>query len=321
MVESSYEKGRQKLRVGIIGTGKIGTDLLMKVLRSEQMDCELFVGRNLQSPGMQKAQQLGVRVSDLGIKAFEDDSHQCELVFDATGAEHHREHAKVFAKKGIKAIDLTPAKMGPLCIPALNEQVILKESNVNMVTCGGQASVPVCEAVKKAVPSLKSVSVHTLVSDDSIGQATLDNIDDYYATTSKAINQFAGVDNVCIDLEVDEPGRQPTMCTTLNFSIDESEHMTALEALEVREKELKRYVPGLSIETKLGGQHLLVKVTVSGMGDWIPAHAGNLDIINCAAIAVAERYALSLSEQKTSLFNKLFDPFTRIVGGRQLANA
>ncbi|WP_158224623.1 acetylating acetaldehyde dehydrogenase [Agaribacterium haliotis] len=318
------KKTAQKLRVGILGTGKIGTDLLLKVLRSDHLQCTIFAGRNLQSPGMQKAQQLGVPLSDKGIQAFSEGSIECDLVFDATGAEHHREHAKIFAAKGIKAIDLTPAKIGPFCIPALNEQVILKENNINMVTCGGQASVPFAEAVKQACASVKSVKVHTLVSDDSIGQATIDNVDDYYATTSKALCDFAGLEQASVELQVDEPGRQPTMCTTLSFDVPNSSRAAVEQALKKREREIQAYVPGLRIEllpNALADEVLSVRVLVSGLGDWIPAHAGNLDIINCAAIAAAERFAVYKLQSRSGALAGLFEPLTRIWGGRQLASA
>ena len=312
----------KKLRVGIIGTGKIGTDLLMKILRSEHLECDMFVGRNLQSPGMQKAQQLGVNVSDKGIAAFTQGSHRCELVFDATAAHFHREHANVFAAQGIRVVDLTPAKIGPFCIPALNESVILNELNVNMVTCGGQASVPVTEAVKSAYSRLSKVRVHTLVSDDSIGQATLDNVDDYYATTSKALRDFAGVSDVEVLLQVDEPGRQPTMCTTLHFTLPEFALNSVIVSLNGRERQLQTYVPGLRLEYApvLTAGEFEVKVWVSGMGDWIPAHAGNLDIINCAAIAVAERFAAA--PQNADRVSPWYQPLSRLLGGkRELVSA
>ncbi len=283
----------ETLRVGILGTGKIGTDLLIKVLRSPHLKCVIFAGRNLESPGMQRAQELGVPVSDRGILAFSESRQICDLVFDATAAHFHNEHAQVFLKKRIKAIDLTPAKVGPLCVPAINEDLVLNEANVNMVTCGGQTTVPIAAAVNQSCFSVRGLRVHTLVSHDSIGQATLDNIDDYYATTSHALQHFASAGDISVDLEVAPQEQQPIMTTRMEFDLGMHNPGMVAQAVRECEQKMQSYVPGYTLvgepDFSEGGMSLTVQVR--GMGDWIPEHAGNLDIINCAALNLAEKYA------------------------------
>lgn len=281
------------LQVGILGTGKIGTDLLIKVIRSKHLNCNMFAGRNLNSPGMQKAQELGITVSDQGIQAFSDNIHRCDLVFDATAAHHHNEHAQVFFKKNIKAIDLTPAKVGPYCIPALNQELVLNEKNINMVTCGGQTTVPIAAAVSRKCASVQSLKVDTVVSHDSIGQATIDNIDDYYSTTAHALSHFSGIPDVDVNLTVAPEGVRQIMTTHLEFELGLYEPSAIVASLRQCEQEMQSYVPGYQIiaEPQFKDHTLHLGVQVRGLGDWVPEHAGNLDIINCSALHLAENVA------------------------------
>jgi acetaldehyde dehydrogenase len=139
----------KKLKVAIIGSGNIGTDLLIKIQRSKYLECVLFIGRNLSSPGMAKAISMGVKVSDESIRAIEKDPECCDLVFDATSAKDAKHHWEILEKLGKKVIDMTPAKIGEMCIPAVNIDDAIQKNNVNMVTCGGQASIPIAYLIGK----------------------------------------------------------------------------------------------------------------------------------------------------------------------------
>ncbi len=302
-----------KLRVAILGTGKIGTDLLLKIQKSPQLECVLFSGRNPNSEGIKKAEALGIPTSYESIDAFTSAEQSIQLVFDATSAAHHRQHAPVFEKLNIKAVDLTPARVGPLCVPLLNEDVIHSHSNVNMVTCGGQSSIPVIEALVKLLPQSNGVTLHSIVSEDSIGQATLDNIDDYYATTASAISEFANIACHNINLEVAK-GECKEMTNIISFSLSQDEASeidsdALTEALNARIAEINQYVPGYRVigEPTFTDDAVEIKIAVRGQGDWIPEHAGNLDIINCAALSTAEKYAefLTASQESPSLAAKL----------------
>lgn len=291
-----------KLDVGIIGTGKIGTDLLFKILKSPHLNCSLFVGRNENSEGMKQAQQLGIHTSTQSVDAFGATPDACDLVFDATSASGHRENAPIFDALGIKVIDLTPAQIGPFCIPTINANQILQCDNVNMVTCGGQASIPVLNVIASVFNHIEAIGIESHLAEDSIGQATLDNIDDYYETTASAISVFTGIDkeNVNVDLSVEKSIWKPDMLTTLRIKIPEADIKQLYGPLQLRLATLREYVPGYNI---IGTPRYLdgvleILVSIRGQGDWIPEHAGNLDIINSAAINIAEMYALNVLEKR-----------------------
>src|SRR5262249_41360282 len=141
-----------KLRVAIIGTGNIGTDLLVKATRSTQLECTLFAGRNLASPGMQKALSLGVRISSEGINAVVENAAACDLVFDCTSAIAHAEHAATLARLGKVVVNLTPARTGAMCVPAINLDECVAEREINMITCGGQAATPLTHVIGAVHP-------------------------------------------------------------------------------------------------------------------------------------------------------------------------
>ncbi|PCK07887.1 MAG: acetaldehyde dehydrogenase [Alteromonadaceae bacterium] len=304
--KGGYSKNnvQDKVKVGILGTGKIGTDLLIKAQRSPFLRCVMFAGRNENSVGIQKARELGIPTSTQSVDAFTGDLNCVDLVFDATSADHHRKHAPILAAKGIKVVDMTPARVGSLCVPCLNNDIVLNELNVNMVTCGGQSSIPVFEVLARVYPNLQSVKLHSYVTPDSIGPATIANIDDYYSTTKNAISQFSGVENVNVVLDVDSaPGRRE-MLSVITAVIPECDLDRLYEPLRRRIQEMQQYVPGFTLHRAPSYRDgvLRVEVAVRGQGDWIPAHAGNLDIINCAAIAVAERYARQFMELGSNLY-------------------
>lgn len=283
----------EKLRVGIIGTGKIGADLLAKVQRSPYMECVLFAGRNLDSAGMVYAAKLGVKVSDKGINAFLAPENRCDIVFDATSAAFHKEHAKIFEELGIFAIDMTPSQIGECCVPALGMQEALQHRNISMISCGGQSSIPVAHVLARAIPGVKKISVSSIVSANSIGPGTLANIDEYYRNTKAGLQKYTGVNDFDVELLVEEVNLETRMFTSVTAWCDAADLDALQGPLNEMLQRIQRYVPGYRLESSPrvidGG--IRIDLSVEGLGDYLPKYAGNLDIINCAAIAVAEHYA------------------------------
>jgi acetaldehyde dehydrogenase len=285
--------GEKRLKVAILGTGNIGTDLLVKCLRSRVLDCRLFTGRNFASPGMRKAMALGVRCSDRGLRAILDEPEVCDLVFDATSAVDHARHWPELKKLGKTCVDLTPARVGKLCVPALNLEECLEAGNVNMITCGGQASLPLARAIALAHPETEYIEVVSSIASRSAGPATRLNIDEYVETTAHALRHFTGVARTkaililnpaepCIDMQTTVFARLPK--ADIEAVRAEAARMTAI---------VQSYVPGYGVilQPSFENGRVAVMVKVRGFGDYLPRYAGNLDIINCAALSFAEETA------------------------------
>lgn len=304
------ESASSRLRVGIIGTGKIGLDLLIKVRRSPLMECVIFSGRNLQSPGMVYAAELGVPVSDQGINAFFEPRYRCDIVFDATSAANHTEHAQIFDRLGILAIDMTPSQIGECCVPALGMNEVLENKNISMISCGGQSAIPVARTLAQTIPGVTKIAVKSVVSPNSIGPGTLANLDEYYYNTKAGLKKYTGVAEFDVELSVDEVNVETRMLTSVT-AFCESVDLDALQMpLKVMLEKIQAYVPGYKLEGEpvLVDGGVRVDLSVEGLGDYLPKYAGNLDIINCAAIAVAEHYAqavlLSHASKKSLISHK-----------------
>ena len=283
----------RKLPVAILGTGNIGTDLLLKVLRSPILECRLFAGRNLSSPGMTKASLLNVPVSAKGIDSIRALQGQVELVFDATSAEDHLKHAPLFEKMGVVAVDLTPAKVGRMCVPAVNLADCLNQSNVNMITCGGQASIPLAWAVAQANSGVEYIETVSSIASRSAGPATRINLDEYLLTTETGLQTFAGCPRTKAILNLNPAQPCIHMQTTVMAKIKNPDLARTREKVDAMVAVIRKYVPGyqLTLPPMLEGGRLVIMVRVDGLGDHLPRYAGNLDIINCAAIAFAEARA------------------------------
>lgn len=291
----AVEKIAEKMRVGILGTGKIGVDLLAKVQRSPLLECVIFSGRNLQSSGMQYAAALGVPVSDQGINAFFDQQNHCDIVFDATSAVHHIAHAQIFDQLGLFVVDMTPSQIGECCVPALGMNEVLENRNISMISCGGQSSIPVARVLADCIPGIKSLSVKSVVSPDSIGPGTLANIDEYYRNTRSGLQKYTGINNIEIDLQVDPINSESPMLNTICVYADSINIDLLVAPLAAMLQKVQEYVPGYKLysgpELIEGG--VKIELSVEGVGDYLPTYAGNLDIINCAAIVVAEHYVIA----------------------------
>jgi len=284
----------KKLKVAILGSGNIGTDLLIKSLRSEYLECTKFIGRNLLSAGMKKATDFGIAISDKSIDAIINDPDCCDLVFDATSAIDAKKHWSVLEKMGKIVIDMTPSNIGAMCIPAVNIEDAINHNNVNMVTCGGQASIPLAYCIGKTQTDVEYIEVVSSIASKSAGPATRLNLDEYVDTTEFGIKFFSHAKHTKAILNLNPANPCIDMQTTVFAKVGGPINLEALnKELDSIIKKVQAYVPGyeLIVATTIENNRIVIMVRVKGLGDYLPKYAGNLDIINCAAIAVAEEYA------------------------------
>ena len=282
-----------KIKIGIIGTGNIGSDLLVKVQRSKLLECTIFTGKNPDSEGIKRAKKMGVHTSFKSIKAIEDDPGCCEIVFDATSAESHIHNAPILKRLKKFVIDMTPSKFGKMCIPIINLDRSLKESNINMVSCGGQATIPIAMAIMKINPNTEYIEIISSIASKSAGIGTRNNIDEYTQTTSEAITFFSGVPKAKAIVNLNPADPPILMHNTIYAQIKNPKIDLITKEIKKVVKEIQSYVPkyNLVLEPVYDNGRLTTMIEVVGLGDYLPIYAGNLDIINCAAIAVAEEYA------------------------------
>ncbi len=282
----------KKVKVGIIGTGNIGSDLLMKVLRSDVLECGIFAGHSPDSKGIARAKTLGVPVTYDSIRYIEAHPDCCRIVFDATSAKVHAQNAPILKRLGKYAIDLTPAHIGPFCVPQVNLDAAMEQENVNCVTCGGQATVPLARAIS-SVADVRYLEVVATIASKSAGIGTRNNIDEFTQTTKEALLELGGVQKAKAIIILNPAEPPVTMHNTVYALIDNPDMAAITKAVKETEQALQKYVPGYKVV--LGPVYENGRVTtsieVTGSGDFLPAYAGNLDIITCAALEIAENYA------------------------------
>lgn len=302
-----------KTRVAIIGSGNIGTDLMIKVLRlSKVLDMGALVGIDAESDGLRRAARMGVPVTSDGIEGlvampeFED----IEIVFDATSAGAHRRNNDILLGHGKRIVDLTPAAIGPFTIPSVNGEANLDAPNVNMVTCGGQATIPIIAAVGRVTPVAYGEIVASIAS-KSAGPGTRANIDEFTETTSRAITEVGGAHRgkAVIVLNPAEPPL--IMRDTVYCLVDEADRDAISASVAAMVAEVNAFVPGYRLKQavqfeRLGrdkplripemdvdfsGYKVSVFLEVEGAAHYLPAYAGNLDIMTSAALRTAEEIA------------------------------
>ena len=279
------------IKAGIIGTGNIGTDLLLKLLKTDFIIPVIFAGRRLNSKGIKIAQNKNIPITDKGINYFIENPKCCDLVYDCTNAKDAIKHSKIFKEQGIKVIDLIPAKVGDLCIPSINPEVILTNDNVNMITCGGQASVPILNLISKYCDKLDYIEVVSQIASKSAGMATRINIDNYIDTTEKAIKEFTKCTNCKVILNLNPAEPCVDMQTTMFLKFQNIEFELLVKEIYEKIKELNKYIPyyKLVLPPIINNDVLVLSIKVRGTGDYLPEYAGNLDIINCASIEVTRK--------------------------------
>lgn len=282
-----------KKRVAILGSGNIGTDLLIKIMRSPYLECIAFIGRNLASPGMMKAQSLKIPVFAEGIRYLVQNPTCCDIVFDATSSTAHIEHAPILASLQKFVIDLTPAQVGKMCVPVVDMKVALSENNVNMITCGGQAAMPIVHAIALTHREIDYIEVVSSIASRSAGPATRLNLDEYIHTTEQAIKVYSNAKTTKAILNLNPAQPCIHMQTTIFARVKNPDIEVLRSVVSDIAMKVRQYVSGYNVIVSpiLERDRIVVMVRVKGLGDYLPEYAGNLDIINCAALAIAEQYA------------------------------
>ena len=290
-----------KLKAAIIGSGNIGTDLMVKLGRSEHLELTAVIGIDPQSDGLRRAKEAGYAGVDTGIDGFlADPTLEADIIFDATSAKAHIYNDKVCQERGIKMIDLTPAAIGPYVSPAVNIDEHLNKNNINMITCGGQATIPMVAAINR-VANVVYAEIVATISSKSAGPGTRANIDEFTETTSQAIEVVGGADKgkAIIILNPAEP---PIMMRNTVYALVEEGKMNEQairESIAEMEKTVQSYVPGYHLRTEpiFEGNKVTVLIEVKGAGDYLPEYSGNLDIMTSAAVRVAEEFAKNTQKE------------------------
>lgn len=308
----------EKIKVAIIGSGNIGTDLMIKILRtSDVLEMSVFVGIDPESDGLARAKRMGVQITYMGIKGLIEmpEWKDIKIIFDATSAKaHHYNYEIVKQYPDKRIIDLTPAAIGPYLVPSVNFDNNIDLKNINMVTCGGQATIPMVAAVAR-VAKVHYGEIVASIASKSAGPGTRANIDEFTETTSEAIEKVGGAEKgkAIIILNPAEP---PMVMRDTVFTLSEQGDRDAIrKSIHEMEKEVQKYVPGYSLHQAvqfddipedqpvfiegLGWRHGLkttMLLQVRGAGHYLPEYAGNLDIMTSAAMAVGEKLMNSLIE-------------------------
>ncbi|WP_372835689.1 acetaldehyde dehydrogenase (acetylating) [Pontibacterium sp.] len=300
----------KKLKAAIIGPGNIGTDLLIKMFRSEWIEPVWMVGIDPESDGLKRAQEMGIKTTAEGVDGLlphviEDD---IRVAFDATSAYVHAENSRKLNELGVIMIDLTPAAIGPFCVPPVNlaEHAQNLEMNVNMVTCGGQATIPMVAAVSQ-VQDVEYGEIIATVSSRSAGPGTRKNIDEFTRTTAAAVEKVGGADKGKAIIIINPAEPPLIMRDTVHCLTKEAPNEAAItESVHAMVKEVQKYVPGYRLVNGpvFDGNRVSMFMEVEGLGDYLPKYAGNLDIMTAAGLRTAEMFAEEAANGSITLPNR-----------------
>ncbi|MEJ1962714.1 MAG: acetaldehyde dehydrogenase (acetylating) [Gammaproteobacteria bacterium] len=289
-----------KVKAAIIGPGNIGTDLLMKALRSELVEPVWMVGVEPQSPGLARARERGLKTTAMGVEGLlpELRADGIQICFDATSAHAHAENSAKVNALGALMIDLTPAAIGPYCVPPVNLQqhVGSRALNVNMVTCGGQATIPIVAAVSR-VQKVAYGEIIATVASKSVGPGTRRNIDEFTRTTASAVQSVGGAREGKAIIVIN-PAEPPLIMRDTVHCLTEAEPDAEAITRSILQmvNDVQKYVPGYTLKNGpvFDGNRVSVWLEVAGRGDFLPAYAGNLDIMTAAALRTAEMFATEI---------------------------
>ena len=290
----------RKIKCALIGPGNIGTDLLAKLQRSPVLEPVWMVGIDPESDGLKRAREMGIKTTSDGVDGLVPHmkADGVQIVFDATSAYVHAENSRKVNEQGALMIDLTPAAIGPFCVPPVNlkAHVGSGEMNVNMVTCGGQATIPMVAAVSRVQPVAYGEIVAT-VSSRSVGPGTRKNIDEFTRTTAGAVEKVGGAKKGKAIIVINPAEPPLIMRDTVHCLVDEAagapDQAAITASVHAMLAEVQKYVPGYRLVNGpvFDGQRVSVYLEVEGLGDYLPKYAGNLDIMTAAAARTAEMFA------------------------------
>lgn len=287
----------KKLKAAIIGPGNIGTDLLMKMQRSQWIEPVWMVGIDATSEGLQRAQQLGIKTCSDGVDGLLPHvvADDIRIAFDATSAYVHAENSRKLNALGVIMVDLTPAAIGPFCVPPVNlaDHARNLEMNVNMVTCGGQATIPMVAAVAQVQPVAYGEIVAT-VSSRSVGPGTRINIDEFTRTTARAVEEVGGAKQGKAIIIINPAEPPLIMRDTIHCLTEDTPDQAAITAsVQAMVAQVQKYVPGYRLVNGpvFEGNRVTCFMEVEGLGDFLPKYAGNLDIMTAAGLRTAELFA------------------------------
>ena len=282
-----------KTPVAILGSGNIGTDLIYKLQRSDTLELTTVVGIDPESDGLKRAREMGFETSAEGVDFLVAHPDLARFVFDATSAYAHKVSAPKLIEAGMRSIDLTPAKLGPGIIPVVNLDDHHNAQDVNLITCGGQATIPMVAAVNRVVP-IEYAEIIATVASAGAGPGTRQSIDEFTRTTAKGVTEIGGAKTgkAIIILNPADPPimMRNTIFCTLPKGADEDAIASSIQEMA---QSVARYVPGYRLKTNpvFGEGRVAVFVEVEGAGDYLPKYAGNLDIMTAAAVRVGEELA------------------------------
>ncbi|BDR10241.1 acetaldehyde dehydrogenase 1 [Comamonas testosteroni] len=297
----------QKIKCALIGPGNIGTDLLAKLQRSPVLEPVWMVGIDPDSDGLKRAREMGIKTTAEGVDGLLPHMHVdgVQIVFDATSAYVHAENSRKVNERGALMIDLTPAAIGPFCVPPVNliQHLGSGAMNVNMVTCGGQATIPMVAAVSR-VQAVAYGEIVATVSSKSVGPGTRKNIDEFTRTTAGAVEKVGGAKKGKAIIVIN-PAEPPLMMrdTVHCLTEDEPDQAAITASIHQMLAEVQKYVPGYRLVNGpvFDGKRVSVFLEVEGLGDYLPKYAGNLDIMTAAAARTAEMFAEQMLAGKLTL--------------------
>jgi acetaldehyde/propanal dehydrogenase len=290
----------EKINVALIGSGNIGTDLVIKALRSQNINPVWMVGIDEDSDGLAKARAAGLKTTALGIEGLlpHIEADNIKIAFDATSAYVHAQNNEKLARHSVIVIDLTPAAIGPFCVPPVNLDTLLAadEPNVNMVTCGGQATIPIVAAISQ-VQTVSYGEIVATIASKSAGPGTRKNIDEFTRTTASAIELVGGAKKGKAIIVLN-PAEPPLMMRDTVHCLTEGEPDQAAitQSILAMIEQVQAYVPGYRLKNGpvFDGNRVSVFLEVAGLGDYLPTYAGNLDIMTASALRTAEMLATKM---------------------------